>query len=219
MNTSIKTHHITRLVVTRCLLLLSLLLGVFMAAALTWLMYTLIDSGNQRLNEGERIHFADFVRIKQPEKTQKRERIPDRPAITKAPPSPEIAQSNDLTQGDTIAVTHLAIDAHLDISPSAGLSFGMGDGEYLPIVKVAPVYPMQAKIRKIECECMVKYTVTTTGSVENVEVLKNYCDSEVFHKSSISAALKFKYKPRIIDGEAVKVHDVKNRFIYKLDRG
>ena len=42
------------------------------------------------------------------------------------------------------------------------------------------------------------------------------CDDSIFHKPSIEAAEKFKYKPRIIDGEAVEVFDVTNRFIYVI---
>ena len=97
-----------------------------------------------------------------------------------------------------------------------GLSFDSSDGEYLPIVKIAPVYPHRAQYQGIEGECVVVFTVTTTGSTRDVQVLEGLCTDKMFHKPSIEAAKKFKYKPRIIDGEAVEVHGIKNRFIYDL---
>jgi protein TonB len=39
----------------------------------------------------------------------------------------------------------------------------------------------------------------------------------VFEDASVKAALKFKYKPRVIDGEPVEVAGVRNRFLYELE--
>ena len=39
----------------------------------------------------------------------------------------------------------------------------------------------------------------------------------MFHRPSLQAALKFKYKPRIIDGEAVEVPGVQNKFTYVIE--
>jgi protein TonB len=50
-----------------------------------------------------------------------------------------------------------------------------------------------------------------------VKVIEEECDSAVFHRASVEAALRFKYKPRVIDGEAVEVHGVPNVFTYEID--
>jgi protein TonB len=39
----------------------------------------------------------------------------------------------------------------------------------------------------------------------------------VFEKASIKAATKFKYKPRVVDGEAIEVAGVQNKFTYTLE--
>ena len=194
-----------------------ILLGAIIAGALTWFMYSLIQSGNARLNESDRIHFADFIHTKQQEQTRTRERPPEKPVASKAPPTPAAAQDSDALDGEMISISDIAIDTEIGRGETK-LGFGSGDGEYLPIVKVAPLYPMQAKARKIEGICTIQYTVTTAGTVEDVVVLKDRCTHEAFYKPSVNAALKFKYKPRVIDGTAVKVHGVKNRFVFKLQR-
>jgi protein TonB len=39
----------------------------------------------------------------------------------------------------------------------------------------------------------------------------------VFDKASVKAAQKFKYKPRVIDGEPIEVPGVQNKFTYQLE--
>ena len=72
-------------------------------------------------------------------------------------------------------------------------------------------------MKGLEGECVVIYTVTTNGSTRDVKVVENMCDDSVFWRASVEAAKKFKYKPRVIDGEAIEVHNVTNRFIYELE--
>ena len=37
------------------------------------------------------------------------------------------------------------------------------------------------------------------------------------YAASVKAALKFKYKPRVVDGEAIEVAGVQNKFTYTLE--
>jgi len=39
----------------------------------------------------------------------------------------------------------------------------------------------------------------------------------VFEEASVKAATKFKYKPRVVDGEAIEVAGVQNKFTYELE--
>ena len=59
---------------------------------------------------------------------------------------------------------------------------------------------------------MVKFTITESGTVENVEPVEGFCgdpqnpDTEfrpctMFNSASSRAALKLKYKPKIVDGK------------------
>ena len=83
-------------------------------------------------------------------------------------------------------------------------------------VRVMPAVSRVAKQRGVEGYCTVEYTVTTTGTVENPVVVD--CSSSLFERASINAALKFKYKPRVVDGEPISVPGVQNRFTYVLDQ-
>jgi len=56
------------------------------------------------------------------------------------------------------------------------------------------------------------------GTVRNPFVVDGQCTSSLFHSASVQAALKFKYKPRVIDGQAVEVPGVQNKFTYEIEQ-
>lgn len=86
--------------------------------------------------------------------------------------------------------------------------------QYLPIAKEAPDYPQRALDRNIEGECTVAYTVTPQGQVRNPQVV-GQCHP-LFVKPSLAAAKRFRYQPRVVNGQAVAVANVKNTFTYKI---
>jgi len=197
-------------------------IGTLLAAAasallLAWFMYFLTHSSEMRLSDSERIHMLDFVRLKRAETVERKDRKPERPPVNDVPEAPPMNQSNNAS-GQTLAVSapqNMGIG--LDIG-RGGLGLGTGDGEYLPIVKVAPIYPRRALDRNITGECLVRYTVTTSGTVRDVEVVEDACSDPVFERPSVEAALRFKYKPRVIDGTPVEVLGVYNMFFYDTEQ-
>ena len=98
---------------------------------------------------------------------------------------------------------------------SAGSVASAQEEEFLPIVKVAPVYPEAAFLSSLEGYVIIEFTVTEQGTVENPIVID--ASSTLFEESALNAARKFKYKPRTINGQPVPVHYVRNKFTYLLD--
>ena len=90
------------------------------------------------------------------------------------------------------------------------------DGEYLPIVKVAPVYPRRALSRGIEGYVIVEFIVTKQGTVRDPKVITAEPQS-IFDRAALDAALKFKYKPRVVNGEAVEVAGVQNKISFQIN--
>jgi protein TonB len=112
-----------------------------------------------------------------------------------------------------VSMSAPSLDAGISIG---GVGFGVSDGEYLPIVKVAPVYPSRALSRGLEGYVIVEFTVTRTGTVRDVLVVES--TSTLFERAATTAALKFKYKPRVIDGEPVEVPGVRNKITFEIAR-
>jgi protein TonB len=198
-----------------------LLLGFVLAGAVTltlfWLMQYLIATADRSLDEVQRGHLLDFVRVQREEQVERKQEKPDRPPPPEAPPpEPPTPQLDDIKpSAEKIAVRAAPVETHIDVSAS-GFSLGVGDGEYLPIVKVAPIYPRRALSRGIEGYVIVEFTVTKLGTVRDVRVVESEPSSGIFNSAAIAAAEKFKYKPRVLDGEAVEVPGVQNKITFKI---
>ncbi len=204
-----KTGHFVRLAI-------GLVLGLVVTAGLFWMMQYLIATADRTLNESSAGHLLDFVRLKRDESIQRRQLKPEKPPQPKTPPpqppTPKLEELNPSAEKIAIA----AVPVETDIEMSGGFSLGVGEGDYLPIVKVAPIYPARALQRGLEGYCVVEYTVTSLGTTKDPVVVQDQCTSSLWHRASLQAALKFKYKPRVIDGVAVEVPGVQNKFTYEI---
>jgi protein TonB len=87
--------------------------------------------------------------------------------------------------------------------------------QYSPVSKEAPAYPQRALDKGVQGKCTVQYTVNTQGLVEDAQALGD-CHA-LFIKPSLEATKTFRYSPRLVDGKAVKVPNVKNTFQYRIE--
>lgn len=198
-------------------LTVGLVVAACVTAALFWTMQYLIETADKGLTEGGSSNLVDFVRLKRDESIERRQLKPKKPPPPEAPPpQPPTPQLDNLNpNAEKIAISAAPVET--DIEMSGGFSLGVGEGDYLPIVKVAPIYPQRALSRGIEGYCVVQYVVTKQGTIRDPFVIEDQCTSSLFHRASIQAAMKFKYKPRILDGQAVEVPGVQNKFTYEIE--
>lgn len=191
-------------------------LGLVITLFLFWFMQYMIVTADRSLDESSRGSLVDFVRVQRDESIQRRQPKPKKPPPPDAPPpQPPTPQLDNLDPtAEKIAIQAAPVQTNIEMT--GGFSLGVGEGDYLPIVKVAPIYPQRALSRGIEGYCVVEYVVTRQGTIRDPFVVEAQCTSSLFHRASVQAALKFKYKPRIMDGEAVEVPGVQNKFTYEI---
>ena len=111
------------------------------------------------------------------------------------------------------------------------IKLGLFENKYLykPVSYINPIYPTRAQGRGTMGYALVEFTITDTGSVENAEAIEGYCSNSdpndpatefrpcsMFNSASARAALNFKFKPVIFNGQAIPVHGVRYRFSYAL---
>ncbi|GAC15809.1 energy transducer TonB [Aliiglaciecola lipolytica] len=198
-------------------LLLAVVLAFFITVSLFFLMQALIASGDQTLEDPKPGAVLDFVRLKQEETVQQKDRKPRKPPPPKEPPpqmdQPQMDSPTPDADGGGIA---FEADVGGDVALGSGLALESGDGEYLPIVKVAPVYPRRALSRGIEGFVIVEFTVSKLGAVKDIRVVEA-TPPDIFNQAAMEAALKFKYKPRVVNGEPAEVSGVQNRITFQID--
>ncbi|WP_086933927.1 energy transducer TonB [Agarilytica rhodophyticola] len=189
----------------------SLVPAGIVTAGLLLTMHILILQNLEEPSEGEEFKLPDITMPDQQITTEYDTSKPDKPEQPDEPP-PELPEPEfENLEADTSLSVSPNLGAKLDIGGIGGFS---SDGDYLPIVKPAPKYPSRAAARGIEGYCTVEYTVTKTGETRDIVVVD--CPNKIFSSSSVKAAAKFKYKPKVIDGEAIEVPGVRNRFTFQM---
>ena len=179
---------------------------------LLFMMQLLIATGEEAVTDTDRIRLDEFVRVERNEVIETKKQKPEKPPEPEVPPEmPEPQNSNQFDNSMSVSVTAPSTQVNLNVT---GVGFGVSDGEYLPIVKVAPVYPSRALSRGLEGYVIVEFTVTQTGAVKDVVVVES--TSSLFERAAVDSAYKFKYKPRVIDGVAVEVPGVRNKITFEI---
>ena len=192
-------------------------LALSMTFLLLWGMQKLIAGGNEVMTDPAKGNVLDFIRLKKDETIVKKERKPQKPAKPKESPpqmtAPPMQQSNPNVNATK---SSFSADIQADTGLSSGLNLDSYDGDYLPIVKVAAIYPRRAQSRGIEGFVIVEFVVTKTGAVSNAVVVKAKPEG-IFDRAALNAVAKFKYKPRVIDGVAMEVAGVQNKISFEID--
>jgi protein TonB len=166
----------------------------------------------------------DFVRLKQEEtqpETIKRE-IPKKPPPPEEPPPPTPTTAPKMTQPDVQQpkMDMPRIDVPLNIagqpylgdfsaepapaaSPAPAQPGPQMDDEVVPLVRIPPNYPRVAQRRGIEGVVTVAFTITRDGQVKDPVVVSANPEN-VFDNAAMTAILKWKFKPKVVDGEPVE---------------
>ena len=128
----------------------------------------------------------------------------------------EVERQVTISDGPDLNIdrSQVQMDTGLELSNA---SISATDGDYLPLVAIAPQYPTRAAQRGIQGWCLVSFTVDGLGNV--VEETITVVDAEpanIFDRSSERAAARFKFQPRVVDGKGVEVAGVQYLFRYEL---
>jgi len=195
-------------------------IAIAIAAVINWgllfVMQYLIATGKSALSDDKTLHFVDFVRVKREETVETKQRKPDKPPKPDEPPPSAPPQTTDSLDPGATAINIAPPTAGADINISGSFGYGNADGDYLPIVKVAPIYPRLALSRGIEGWVLLEFTVTKLGTVVDVKVV-DADPPNIFDSAAIKAAEKFKYKPKVVDGDPIDTAGVLHRITFQLE--
>jgi protein TonB len=198
--------------------LASLLLGVAVTLVLFFIMQALIDSGDQAYRSDSDGQIMEFVRIKDDESLSlKDRRKPKKPEPPKEPPPPPKMivekQAKPTMNKIKIDIPNIDLPTIAGGGPFLGNWAGnpLAEGDVLPIVRIDPQWPREALVEGIEGYVIVEVIIAADGSVASAVVIESV-PRRIFDRNVIRAVLKWKFKPRIINGVAVE-----RRAIQRLD--
>lgn len=191
-------------------LLISALLAVVVTFGLFLFMYKLVSSGTGERKEMDAIAGIRFGPVEIPDDVNTRDRrVPKKPPPPKNPPPPPKMQ---IAKQDQQVQNMPKLDMpNLDVPLSGGEGIFIGnfqqvdktaEGDIIPVVVIRPMYPREAAVGGIEGWVKVEFTITAIGTVKDPQVI-DADPARIFNREAIRAILKWKFKPRVVDGVAV----------------
>jgi protein TonB len=193
----------------------ALLIGSAITFGLFFLMQALVVTDRVELSDVQTISFVDVVRVDRPQEAKAEDREVQKPVPPEAPPPDlDIPTTSNANTGQKLNFDRLSIASSID---TGGVGLGAPtDGDYLPLVHIQPQYPRRAAERGIEGFAIVELTVTVDGTVEDVRVIEADPPG-YFERAAERAAYKFKYKPKVVNGDPVPVAGVQYLFTFNLE--
>lgn len=202
--------------------LVSVVLGVIMALLLFYVMHSLVAGreGFDASQAGGKV--VEFVRVRPDEVTQTKDRrVPRKPPPPKKPPPPPKLKVAQQQQPPPTPMDIETPDIDVGFSGSGPYlgSWQAGDpsaeGDVIPIVRIEPQYPREALLKGIQGWVRVRFTIMEDGSVDDPHVVESE-PRRLFDRAAIRAILRWKFKPRIVDGKAVR-REAEQVIDFKLD--
>jgi protein TonB len=195
----------------------SMLMAAGITLSLFYFMQALIATG---ADLDQRVSVVKIVDATMPEielevieEIDKPEPIQDDTEVVEEVPDRQV----NLSDGPSLNIERASIEIDTGLQLS-NASISATDGDMLPLVAIAPQYPTRAAQRGIEGWCLVSFTVNGLGNVEEDSIVVVDAEpSSMFDRSSIRAAGRFKFQPRVVDGQGVAVEDVQYVFRYELE--
>jgi protein TonB len=137
--------------------------------------------------------------------------IPDLNAIE---PAPEQRPETDVfDSGERIGVPHSSTPPR---DPGTRMSNPFtNDGPLMVMVRVQPDYPPVAVQRGLEGFVVVRFDVTSSGTVSNVAVVES--SNAIFERAAIATARNFRFKARVVDGVPLTSTGVQYQFRFELE--
>jgi protein TonB len=159
----------------------------------------------------------DFVRLKKDSELDlKKRKMPDKKEPEEPPPPPDLSMARSNKPSQDMGDMAFAIDVDVDVGGTE-IGIAASDTDVVPIVRVNPQYPLRASERGIEGWVEVVFTISKLGTVKDPAVLNSH-PSSIFDRSALKAIRKWKYNPKIEDGEPVERPGVKVRLKFELDQ-
>jgi protein TonB len=190
-------------------------LAIGVTFGLFYLMQALILGKDMKLGEmgGTMI---DFVRLKKDSELDlKKRKMPEKKEPEEPPPPPDLRTVTSNKPNQEMGDMAFAIDVEIDVG-GTDIAIAASDTDVVPIVRVNPQYPLRASERGIEGWVEVIFTISKLGTVKDPNVLNSH-PSSIFDRAALKAIKKWKYNPKIEDGEPVERPGVKVRLKFELD--
>ncbi len=183
----------------------------FVTVVLFLVMYGLIQGDIELKDKGETVKIDIGRQIQDTELVDNSDF--ERPSLDQPPPPPPAINNVDFKpQIEGVAAVTPNFDANLDI----GSGFNP-DRDAQPLVRIPPQYPDRCAGRTepgVRKRVRVEFDVTPDGQTANPRVIST--DDSCLNRYATRAVLRWKYQPKIVEGQPQPRIGVQTTFIFIL---
>lgn len=180
------------------------------------LMQSLIAIGLDRGVRDVASTLVEIVRVERESETELKRRMPKQAKPKDRPPPPPIRSTKapkPRTRADMGQPVYLP---DFSMAGGPGLGTAPSDADISPLVRVPPQYPPRPQERGIEGWVLIEFSITKTGTVADAFVV-DADPASMFNRAALRAVRKWKYRPKIQDGQPVERHGVQTVIRFDLE--
>lgn len=211
--------------------LVACLFAPIITFSLLLFMAGLINQQTNRTQQHQENPYFDLVMISKDESFESRTRkkpIPPKPEPVESIELTEIVQSRVSEPSMSVALELPRLDLSSNVSAMAISMPGIasmqqpvaagipGDRMAMPLYRVEPRYPRKALRLGKQGYVVLSFDINASGRVVNIQVLQAK-PKRLFERAAKRALKKWKYKPMLVNGEAVSQVGQKIRLDFKME--
>ncbi len=196
---------------------LRFLIAAALAAIVTFMLFAFMQylikgatpPANKPIDE-----FAVEIEMPRAEtKVHEKPRLQPKPQPQNPPPKMKLPTA-ETTTTELIAANP---EIKMEVEAPSMNSFGAPEGDATPLVQIPPSYPAGPARDGIEGWVQLNFSISETGQVFDVKVI-DAKPKRVFNRAAIKALKKWKYKPKVINGQAQVQSGLSVQLDFKLEK-
>ena len=195
------------------------ILGIAIAAFVTFLIFVammlLIRGDFEPEEKLEQLTFEINAKVEDIKLVQRETKIAKVRKVTTPPPPPQIERQQ--ASQPTVAIASLEGAIPKFETPKLdrqSFKITVSDRDAQPLVRIPPIMPPRFAEGDKSGHCTVRFDVSPEGSPFNV--VATYCTSSILERSTTKSVLKWKFQPKIVDGQPTAMRGVENKVTYRL---
>lgn len=140
---------------------------------------------------------------------------PEREDVTVPPPPPVLETTpSTLPPSDSFIIDTLPPPPPTPTPDIGPVTFVVSDKDASPIVRMLPTMPPRFSEGNHSGFCTVRFDVSPSGAPYNV--VATFCTASILKRATVKSVLKWKFNPKIVDGQPTSMRGVENRVTFNL---
>ncbi len=165
------------------------------------IMHSLIARPELLIEDREPPRFIEYIQVLPPTTIKLIDREVPKPVEAEDRPDPVEPEHN--IDGDDFTPVPQPKPRQPHLSPQNPQFDNLADGAQIPLVRIQANYPRRALERGITGWALVAFRITPSGTVEDPEIIEAE-PAGYFEKETLKVIKKFKYKPKVVNGQTVE---------------